>query len=313
MFYYKNVNLYVDLGLKVTRIYRVLQFSQKAWLKEYIDFNTEKRKHAANDFERDFFKLLNNSTFGKTMENVRGRRNFELVCNEQKLMKRVAKPQMEAFTIINENVVLIERLRRVVLLNKPMYAGFCILDLSKVLMYDYHYNVIVKRYAARLLFTDTDSLTYHVRCDDFYADMLIDKHLYDTSNYDPLHILFSKDNAKTLGKFKDECGGQSPLEFVGLRSKMYSLLIDRKMPSKRTAKGVKRNYVVKTVRHEMYLNTLHTRECTRANFVNFKSAAHNVETVNVSRICLSAYDDKRYVNDSDGISTLAYGHKSLRT
>jgi hypothetical protein len=186
-----------------------------------------------------FFKLIVNSTFGKTLEDVRGRRNFELVRSDKKLMKRVAKPQMEAFMIINENIVLIERLKRVVVLDKLMYAGFCILDLSKVLMYDYHYNVIVKRYGktARLLFTYTDSLTYHVRCDDFCTDMLIDKHLYNTSNYDPSHCLFSKVNAETLGKFKDECGGQSPLEFVGLRSKMYSLLVDCNTHSKKTAKG----------------------------------------------------------------------------
>jgi hypothetical protein len=257
---------------------------------------------------------MNNSTFGKTMENVRGRRNFELICNEKTLMKRVAKPQFEGFKIINENTVLVECVKRVVLLNKPMYAGFCILELSKVLMYFYHYNVIVKRYgsAAQLLFTDTDSLTYHIRCNDFYSDMLIDKHLYDTSNYDPTHVLFSKVNEKTLGKFKDECAGKSPLEFVGLRSKMYSLLVDRDTPSKKTAKGVKRKFVEKSVRHDMYLSTLKSRECTKANFVNFRSVAHTVETVHFSRICLSAYDDKRYVDDEDGISTLAYGHKKLR-
>jgi hypothetical protein len=198
-------------------------------------------------------------------------------------------------------------------LDKPMYAGFCILELSKLIMYNFHYNVIVKRYgdSARLLFTDTDSLTYSVQCNDFYADMYDDRDLYDTSNYDPSSPLFSKINEKVIGKFKDECGGKSPSEFVGLRSKMYSLLVEKDKPSKRTAKGVKRGFVEKRVRHEMYLQTLQTRKCTRANFLNFRSVRHNVQTVNFSRICLSAYDDKRYVGP-DGISTMAYGHYKLQ-
>ena len=102
----------------------------------------------------------------------------------------------------------------------------------------------------------------------------------------------------------------SPIEFVGLRSKMYSLLDEKDKPSKRTCKGVKRGFVRKRVRHDMYLNTLRTRVSTRANFVNFRSLSHKVQTVNFSRICLSAYDDKRYVLE-DGVSTFAYGHYKL--
>ena len=123
--------------------------------------------------------------------------------------------------------------------------------------------------------------------------------------------MYSKVNEKIIGKFKDECGGEPPLEFVGLRSKMYSLLVNKDKPSKRTAKGVKRRYVEKKVRHEMYVNTLRTLVSTRANFVNFRSQSHTIQTVNFSRICLSAYDDKRFVNIEDGVSTIAYGHRKL--
>jgi hypothetical protein len=281
-------------------------------MKSYIDFNTNKRREAKNEFERDLFKLLNNSVFGKTMENCRLRKHIELVCSGQKLMKLAAKPQFESSKIINENTVLVDRVKTTIVLDKAMYAGFAILELSKTLMYDFHYNVILKRFpiAARLLFTDTDSLCYAVQCDDFYSYMLLEKEYFDTSNYDPSSPLFSKVNEKVIGKFKDECGGKSPIEFVGLRAKMYSLLEEKDKPSKRTAKGVKRGFVQKRVRHDMYLNTLRTRVCTRANFVNFRSLAHNVQTVNFSRICLSAYDDKRYVCDN-GIDTFAYGHYKL--
>ena len=298
----------------LTKVHRVLSFAQKPWMKPYIDFNTQKRKFAKNDFEKDLFKLMNNSVFGKTMENVRLRKNIELVSDEKKLMKLLSKPQLESFKIINENAVLVDRVKKSVKLDKPMYAGLCILELSKLTMYNFHYNVILKRYGtnARLLFTDTDSLAYDIRCDGVYSDMYIDRDLYDFSNYDTSSPLYSKANEKVIGKFKDECGGKAPIEFVGLRSKMYSLLEEKDKPSKRTAKGVKRGFVVKRVRHDMYLNTLRTRVCTRANFVNFQSLNHTIKTVNFSRICLSAYDDKRYVLE-DGISTYAYGHYKLRT
>ena len=314
MVHYRNLRLYVELGMIVTKIHRVLSFSQKPWMKPYIDFNTDKRRHAKNDFEKDLFKLMNNSVFGKTMENTRLRKNIDLVCDPKKLTKLISQPQLESFKIINENAVLVDRVKKTVKLDKPMYAGFCILELSKLIMYNFHYNVIQKRYGtnALLLFTDTDSLTYRVRCSDVYRDMYEDRHLYDLSNYDQTSPLFSRVNEKVIGKFKDECGGKSPSEFVGLRSKMYSLLVEKDKPSKRTAKGVKRGFVEKRVRHEMYLHTLQTRKCTRANFVNFRSQCHTIQTVNFSRICLSAYDDKRYVC-ADGVSTLAYGHHKLRT
>ena len=130
---------------------------------------------------------------------------------------------------------------------------------------------------------------------------------FDTSDYPKDHILFSTRNAKVLGKMKDECAGECVEEFVGLRSKMYSLLSAQ---SKMTAKGVKRGFVKKHVKHAMYKRTLLQRKCTFAQFVNFRSRAHKIESVNFHRVCLSAYDDKRYVM-SDGIHTLAYGHYSL--
>jgi hypothetical protein len=316
--HYRNLQLYVQLGMIVTKVHRVLSFSQKPWMKSYIDFNTLKRQEARNDFEKDFFKLMNNATFGKTMENVRNRKNIDLVFDETQCLKLVAKPQLEFVKILNDDAVLVDRVKTCVVLDKPMYAGFCILELSKWLMYDFHYNVVKKEFGDRCLvcFTDTDSLLYKLT-GDYYEFVNNKRDKFDTSNYakdfktESGNVLFSNDNAKVIGKFKDECGSEAALEFVGLRSKMYSLLIKNNKPSKRTAKGVKRRYVEKHVRHEMYLHTLNTRKGTRASFVNFRSRMHVVQTMNFDRVCLSAYDDKRYVL-SDGESTLAYGHYSLR-
>jgi hypothetical protein len=314
--HYRNLKLYTSLGLKVTQIHRVLAFEQEAWMKPYIDFNTQKRQESTSEFLKSLFKLMNNSTFGKTMENVRNRKHIELVSDQLMAKKRIANPRLEQFRIINEDTVLIDRVRKEVTLNKPIYAGFSILDLSKVLMYDFHYNVIVERYgnAARLLFTDTDSLTYHICTDDVYRDLESIIHDYfDTSDYPKDHFLYSCKNAKVLGKMKDECGGKPPIEFVGLRSKMYSLLVqssEAEMTSKMTAKGIKKSYVKHHVRHEMYCDTLLSKKSTSAKFRNFRSSCHKIQTVKFVKKCLSSYDDKRYILN-DGVSTLAYGHYRL--
>jgi len=181
-------------------------------------------------------------------------------------------------------------------------------------MYNFHYDVIVKRYGdnARLLFTDTDSLCYCITTNNLYEDLIdINDEWLDTSEYPKDHPLYSARNAKVLGKMKDECAGDYVEEFVGLRSKIYSLLACNPTHSKKTAKGVKSGFVKKHVKHAMYKKTLIDRKCTYANFVSFRSRCHKIESVHIHRTCLSAYDDKRFVLP-DGISTLAYGHFALR-
>ena len=136
----------MELGLKVTNVHRVLQLSQKKWLKPYISFNTEMRKNAKNSFEKDFFKLMNNSVFGKTIENVRKRSNIKLATGEKQFLKQVAKPLFISHKIFDENLVGVNMKYQEIKLNKPSYVGMCILDLSKTLMYDFHYNYIRKKF-----------------------------------------------------------------------------------------------------------------------------------------------------------------------
>jgi hypothetical protein len=213
---------------------------------------------------------------------VRKRKAIDMVFEETKCLYLTVKPQFESFKIINESMVLIDRVKSVVTLDKPMYAGFSILDLSKLLMYDFHYNVVKKHASAdvKVCFTDTDSFLYKLKCDDYYdmVHSMIDS--FDTSNYakdfttKSGKLLFSNKNVKVVGKFKDECGSVPALEFVCLRSKIYSLLVEKDKPSKRTAKGIKRSFVEKHVRHEMYLHTSKTHKSTRANYVVFRSRGH---------------------------------------
>src|SRR2546426_4978768 len=177
----RNLKQAVDAGLVLKKIHRVLEFEQKSWMKEYIDFNTEKRKLAKNDFEKNFFKLMNNSVFGKTMENVRKRKNFKLICDKTKFEKYVAKPTFLNGVIFNENLVGVHYVQEKLKLNKPIYVGFCILDISKTLMYDFHCNFIKNKYGdrARLLFTDTDSLCYEIETKNIYKDMYDNEEMFD--------------------------------------------------------------------------------------------------------------------------------------
>ena len=124
--HYRNLQLYTDLGLKITKVHRVLEFNQSPWLKQYIEFNTEKIKEAKNAFEKDFFKLMNNSVFGKTMENLRKRVDVRLVTNEKKLLKMVAKPTYVSSKIINENLVAVNKIKETLTLNMPAYVGMWI-------------------------------------------------------------------------------------------------------------------------------------------------------------------------------------------
>ena len=292
----KNLKLYKQLGLRVTKIHRVLEFEQSRWLKSYIDFNTEKRKAATSDFEKDFFKLLSNSVYGKSMENIRKRVNVRLFNDGRKLKKAIAKPTCEYFIKINEDLAMVQFMRKKIIQNKPLYTGFVVLELSKVLMYDFHYNHIQRHYSTdrvKLLFTDTDSLCYKIQTDDLYQDMMENIQYYDTSAYPKSHPLYSSTNAKVIGKFKDETHSVPPEEFVGLRAKMYSLKCQY---PKMTAKGIKKRYIKHHVRHSAFVDVLRRKKLSSpAKFRIFKSVNHVVKTVEIEKVCLSPFDTKRYI------------------
>ena len=310
--HYRNLQLYIDLGLKITKVHRVLKFNQSPWLKQYIDFNTEKRKNAKNSFEKDFFKLMNNSVFGKTMENIRKRIDVRLVTDSRKLIKWASKPTYVSSKIFNENLVAVHKIKETITLNRPAYVGMCILDLSKVLMYDFHYNYIKNKYGdkARLLFTDTDSLTYEIEAEDVYKDFWNDKDKFDNSDYPESSPYFDKMNKKVIGKFKDEAAGIPIIEFIGLRSKMYSYIKDNQKVEK-TAKGIKKNVIKNNIKHEDYRKTLFNNEQMHHKMKTIRSQNHQLGSYEINKISLSCFDDKRYILE-DGIISYAYGHYAIK-
>ena len=226
--YFVHINVLkqaLDHGLKLIKVHQVIEFDQEAWLREYINFNSELRKKATNDFEKDFFKLMNNAVFGKTMENVRKHRDIKLVKTDKKRNKLVSEPNFHTMKLIDDNLAIIEMKKVKVKMNKPIYLGLSILDICKITMYEFWYDFIKSKYgsSAKLCYMDTDSFVINIKTKDFYKDIAMDvKERFDTSNciYDrPIPIGVNK---KVVGLMKDELGGGIITQFVVLRPKVYS-------------------------------------------------------------------------------------------
>ena len=182
--HYRNLQLYLSLGIKLTKTNRILKFKQSDWLNIYIDM--DRRKNAANSFEKDFFKLMDNNVFGKIIEILRKRISVKLVSNSKDYVRCISKPSFVSQKIFSKNFVAIHEIKpvlTVLTLNKPVYIGFSIFDLSKLLMYEFHYKYIKSKFNAKLLFTDTDSLVYEIKTEDAYEDFYQDKNLFDFSDY----------------------------------------------------------------------------------------------------------------------------------
>ena len=303
--HYRNFQLNLSLGIKSTKTHRVLKFKQCDWLKKYIDFNTDIRKNVANSFEKDFFELTNNSVLGKTIENLRKRISVELVNNSKDYLKCVSKPSFVSQKIFSKTFVAIHKIKPILTLNKPIYVAFSILDLIKVLVYGFHYNYIKSTFDSKFLFTDKDSLVYEIKTEDAYEDFYGDKYLFDFSYYPLNSKIFDPVNKKVIAKMKDEFKGKNINEFVGSKSKMYSLIsVDDEEVTK--AKGVN-----KKIRHKEFDDVLFNKKVIRHNMKRIQSKLHRIRTYNVCKISLSCFDGKRYVLD-DGVNTLAYFYKDIK-
>ena len=307
--HYRTLRQCLELGMRLTAVHRGISFYQSPWMEPYIRKNTELRMCAANNFEKDFFKLMNNSVFGKTIENIRKRQNIKIIHDRKIALKLSSRPNFDRCTIFDKHLIAIHMKNTEVYFNKPVYVGQAILDLSKTLMFDFHYNYIKKKYEnkAELLFTDTDSLMFQIYTDDFYLDICPDvRDKFDTSDHPPNHKsgIITGVNKKVIGMFKDEVAGKQITHFVGLRPKLYSYKVEDEKDLKK-CKGIKKNVVKKSIDFDDYVKCLFTGEKEMRKMKIIRSEKHDIYSKEVNKIALSSEDDKRAVL-KDKIHTLAF-------
>ena len=308
----RNLKLYLSLGMKLKNIWRGIEFRKEAFMKPFIEWNTKLRTAAKNDFEKELFKLASNAVYGKTMENVRNRINMRLVNDRKTKAKLVKKITFKHATKFGEKIAAVHMRKTKVVLDKPIFVGAAILDLSKIHMFKFHYGYVKKKWEkVSVLYSDTDSLILEIETNDFFADTAGDvEQWFDTSKY-PKDGLPAKNgfpvgkNKKVLGMFKDEADGKIIRGFVGLRPKCYSVQMEDESEIKK-AKGTKKQ-TVKGISHEDYVRVLRGEKFPLRKNVSFRSHLHEIFTEQMWKVALDGEDDKRIVG-KDGISTLAIGH-----
>ena len=289
-------------GLKLKKIHRIIEFNQEAWLKPYIDMNNELRKAAK--------KSMNNSVFGKTMENIRKHRDIKLVTADKKRSTLVSEPNYHTINLISEDLSIIEMKKTKAKMNKPIYLGLSILEISKILMCEFWYDYIKPKYNdnVKLCYMDKGSFIMNIKTNDFYEDIANDvENRFDTSNYEVNKPLPMGKNKKIIGLMKDELGGKIITEFVTLRSKTYSFLTDDGKEDKK-AKGTKKCVIKKMIKFNDYKKCLLNDEVILKSQQRFISKKHDVYTENINKIALSNNDDKRIVS-LNTISSYPYGYK----
>lgn len=311
--HFKNLKLYLNLGMNLLKIHRVLRFRQSKFLSKYIELNTNLRKNAKNDFEKDLFKLMNNSVFGKSIQSQRKHLDIKIGLTEKQTSKLLVKPNFESFTILDNDKALIKMRKTTVKLNRPIYIGFTVLELSKYLMYKYYYNIFKSYYAddISLCYTDTDSFLFEIHTENLYKDFgNVFKKYFDFSNYPIDHELYDTSKQKQIGYFKDEYASKIVDEFIALKSKLYSIKYED-TKNKTVAKGLQKSILKKFINHNHYKNVLLNNNVFTTTVRRIRSKNQELQTVKQKKMIFTPFDDKKYYLD-DGIHCLPFGHFSLR-
>ena len=291
-------------GLRLSKVYRVIEFNQSAWLKPYIDMKTNFRRVAKNDFEKNFFKLMNNSVFGKMIENVRKRREIKLIVSEERRKKLVSEPNYASCTSFSDRLMAIEMRKTRIYMDKPILVGQAIFK-DKV----------------NSMYMDTDSFVLSIETDDFFKDIKDDlKEWFDTSGYDKNRVLpdeFKKNasvNKKIIGKMKDELGKGHMSEFVAIAPKVYAyqqIHIDNAVSVDKKARGINKLVTKKSLSFDLYKKCLFNNETVKCIQHRIKSTPSCIDTVKMNKIALKNYDNKR-LRSFNGITTYPYGTSAFK-
>ena len=308
------LRFYLKMGMVLKRVNRVIRFKQRRFLKPYIDYNSEKRAHASNAFEKDFYKLKNNCLFGKTMEDVRKRQDYRLVTDPQRFSKLADNPLFIDRDIITDDITGVKMMKNKVVLNKPIYIGQAVLDYSKLEMYKLFYKKLPKCPLIKKLELaggDTDSFFLSITTDlgveltDVFQSL---GKYFDSSNYSEDNRVFSALNRAKLGCFKDECKGNTLKRMILLRPKMYSMEYDEdSLASINRAKGISRS-VVKGYLPSDYLSAYEESKEIWCNMTVLRSRSHTIQTITLNKRGLSCWEDKRcWLSPNESVP---YGHYS---
>jgi hypothetical protein len=293
--HFANLKFYLEMGLTITKIFKVLKFKQSTFLKKYIDYCTMKRQNSNSNFQRNIWKLCANACYGKFIEQVRNRLNCLLVNKDEVLVRKITKNNFSNFKIFNENLIAVFSKKQRIKLDKAYSIGFSVLEYSKLFMYKSFY-LHIKPYfkTCSILFTDTDSFCFVVTKfnQDKHRNALdLLNHIMDYSNFDSQHPKYNDTRKNKLGFFKSEVQDKKILEFSGIRSKTYSIKVENNKVIKRSkgiAKGYRNNIAYKDykkcLKHIVQHNVLQ---------YNIRSKNHNLQTLQVRKLAFSSFDDKR--------------------
>ena len=312
--HFTALQFYVKMGLQISKIHRVIKFTQEPLFRDYIDYNSSRRQAAKNEFEKDFYKQKNNSLYGKSLENMRNRQDFKLCNSPKSLLKATSQHRFMKVIEFNESLVAAQLTKANVELSSPLAIGAAVLDISKIIMYKIVYDDFPKyerqfNCNISVVGGDTDSLFFEARGVDMIGTLFPQMQqdgLLDTSNYAKNHSMFSESHKAQLGCIKDEFCGHACREFILLRPKSYSMKMnDANEFDKKKSKGVPRRKI-KLFKHEDFCNVFFRQTEISTNNRRMQTIKHVVYNVEQHKIALSYADDKRawYSNNF----SLPYGH-----
>ena len=306
LIHYRMLKFYVRHGMKINKVHSVISFKQSKWLENYIDFNSQKRNQAVSDFEKDFYKLLIIAFYGKTLENVRNRCKIEIIKRDE-LDKNLKQQRKLTFNGIHKSFDNCDSYlfkEHEILMDKPIYLGFAILELSKLHMYETYYDTLQPYFGQKniqLHYMDCDSFILSIKSENIIKDLKNLENIFDFSNIDENHEFYSERNKKVLGKFKIETPKNIFIdEFIALRRKMYAFKSGD--DSKNRLKGISKAQS-KNIKFEEYKICLDRKELENEciNYI-LRSINHDMYMQGIKKTTLSIFDDKRnYLDNVESI------------
>ena len=233
--------------------------------------------------------------------------------NKAKMQKLINKPTFQRVKKYKRDLVVFQMRKNRVILDKPRYIGTVILNLSKCIMYDFHYNYVLKTFpSTKLLFSDTDSFCYYIETDENLYETIKSSSWFDFSNFPKDHALYDESKKLVPGFYKDEFPALSIREFVGLRSKMYSILTSNN-DKKAACKGIQTHIKDKVLKHENYKECLFKEEKRFDTIYQIANEEHNLLTIKKVKNSLSPFDNKKWIErDGNEFISLSFGHFRIR-